>query len=555
MAKQNLAIVVFVGLCAAFALPGIADDSALHEEIDLLMAAATDGSIADRSSDAEFLRRVTLDLAGTVPSSAAARKFLADDDPDKRIKLVDQLLSSTDYPRRMQQALSVMLLERRAGTTISDQAWNAFVTNSFAKNIPWDQFVRGLISANGHNEQTRPAIRFFVDGGRNDHHQMTRDIARIFLGMDIQCAQCHDHPNVEDFRQADYFGLYAYLNQSVTKTDTQLKKLVLVETVAKGKVEFQSVFVPDEQHATGPRLPAGREIEIPQFAAGEELAEPAKDGLPGVPKFRPRVLLSNDLTAADNQRFVRNSVNRFWFLMMGRGLVHPLDMMHPGNPPSHPELLDLLAKQFVAGRFDVKHLIREIALSAVYQRSSLLPMNLESQDVAAETFRVARPRPLSAEQMMFSILQATGNLQQVLATPIPEQSSFTFKDYVNGRIPPPDNLIDIQKLFSATFGNSPGEAEVDFRPSVQQSLFLMNEQLILQWLKPQEGNLTDRLAKIGKPEAAAEELYLSILARLPDEDEQSIVMSYLQTHIDRRNPALAELAWSLLTSAEFRLNH
>ena len=110
-------------------------------------------------------------------------------------------------------------------------------------------------------------------------------------------------------------------------------------------------------------------------------------------------------------------------------------------------------------------------------------------------------------------------------------------------------------LFSATFGNPPGEAEVEFRPSVQQSLFLMNEQLIMQWLKPSEGNLIDRLTKIDKPEAIAVELYLSVLARLPDKDEQTIVVSFLHKHVDRRDDALGELAWSLLTSAEFRLNH
>lgn len=539
----------------ALALPGLADDVPLHEQIDRLIAARAVGASAGQSSDAEFLRRVTLDLAGTIPTSDEAREFLADGDPHKRVKRVDRLLAGADYARRMQQALTVMLLERRVGTTITDHEWNAFVQTSFAENKPWDQFVRELVAADGHQEQTRAAIRFFVDGGRNDHHLMTQDVARIFLGMNIQCAQCHDHPNVEDFRQADYFGLYAYLAQSVMKTNTQRKQAFLVENVAAGKVDFQSVFFPDDKRATGPRLPAGQEIEVPEFEKGEELAEPAKDGLPGVPKFRPRLRLSQDLTSADNQRFVRNSVNRFWFLMMGRGLVHPLDMMHTKNPPTHPELLDLLARDFAAGGFDVKHLLREIALSAAYQRSSLVPADVELKDLTAESYRVARPRPLSAEQMAFGVLQATGQLQPVLAAPIPEPTSFTYKDYSNGRIPPPANLPDILTLFSATFGNPPGEAEVDFRPSVQHSLFLMNEQLVMHWLEPRDGNLTERLAKINEPDAVADELYLSVLTRLPQDDERAIVASYLQAEVDRGNDSLGELAWALLTSAEFRLNH
>jgi hypothetical protein len=539
----------------AVALPSFAAEPPLHEEIDRMIAARAGGPIAESSSDAEFLRRVYLDLAGTIPSADEARKFLADADPDKRTKLIDQLLADPDYPRRMQQALTVMLLERRAGQAITDRQWNDFVAKSLAANQPWNEFVRELIAADGHDEQTRAAIRFFVDGGRSDHHQMTRDVARIFLGMDIQCAQCHDHPNVDDYLQADYYGLYAFLQHSEPKTDQQQKKPFLVENVATGKIEFQSVFLPDDKQATGPHLPGGEETEVPQFEKGEELAEPPKDGLPGVPKFRPRLLLSTDLTSADNDRFVRNSVNRFWFLMMGRGLVHPLDMMHSKNPPSHPELLDLLAKDFVASGFDVKHLLREIALSAAYQRSSLLPADVEAKDVPAESYRVARPRPLAAEQMAFSILQATGNLRRVLEVAVPEKSPFTYNDYVNGRIPPPENLPDVLTLFSATFGNPPGEEEVDFRPSVQQSLFLMNEQLVMHWLQPHAGNLIDRLANISEAEAVADELYFSVLTRVPDEEEKAIVVSFLNEHADRRNEALGELAWSLLTSADFRLNH
>lgn len=553
MTLRRLTMVLLV--TAASATAGRSDDAPLHQRIDRLIAARAAAPVAARSSDAEFLRRVTLDLAGTIPSSGETRKFLADGDADKRTRLVDQLLAGPHYARRMQQALTVLLLERRAGAAVSDHEWNEYVAGSLAANKPWDQFVRELVAADGRDEQTRGAIRFFVDGGRSDHHQMTQDVARIFLGMNIQCAQCHDHPNVEDFHQADYFGLYAYLQQSVPKTDTQLKKVFLVENVAAGKVDFKSVFIPDDQRATGPRLPAGQEIEVPAFEKGEELAEPARDGLPGVPKFRPRSLLARDLTSAGNQRFVRNSVNRLWFLLMGRGLVHPLDMMHAKNPPSHPELLELLAQDFVASGFDIKHLLREIALTEAYQRSSVLPPDLQAKDAAADTYRVARPRPLSAEQVAFSVLQATGNLQRVLQTPVPEPSTFTYKDYSNGRIPAPDNLPDILTLFSATFGNPPGEAEVDFRPSVQQSLFLMNEQLVMHWLEPRDANLIDRLVGIGEPDAVADELYLSVLTRLPDDEERAIVVSYLSADDDRRTAALGELAWSLLTGAEFRLNH
>lgn len=535
--------------------PCRAADPALHQRIDQLIAVGAGGPVADRSSDAEFLRRVYLDLSGTIPTSDVARKFLSDEDPEKRTQLIDHLLNSPSYAQRMQQALTVMLLERRTGSTIKDGEWNDYVTKSFAANKPWDQFVRELIASDGHDAKTRAAIRFFVDGGRYDHHQMTQDVARIFLGMNIACSRCHDHPNVEDYKQSHYFGLYAYLLQGKVQTDKVQNKPFFVETVATGKVEFQSVFAPESKQSTGPRLLDGKETEVPTFEKGDEFAEPAKDGLPGVPKFRPRLLLSNDLTSGDNQRFLENSVNRFWFLMMGRGLVHPLDMMHGKNPASHPELLGTLAKHFVSNKFDVKHLLREISLSETYQRSSLLLADANAKDFPAESFRVARPRPLSAEQMAFSTLQATGNLQQVLGTPVLKDSKFTYKDYINGRIPLPENLTDILTLFGATFGNPAGEAEIEFRPSVKQSLFLMNEKVIMHWLQPRDGNLIGRLAKLGEDEPTVVEIYLSVLTRLPSDDERKVAVAYLKKNHDRRTAALGDLTWSLLTSAEFRLNH
>ncbi len=481
--------VLFIALlaCCNSASPAAAAEPALHEHIDRLIAAKAPGPVAARSSDAEFLRRVCLDLTGAIPTSQAARAFLNDNSPNKRALLIDRLLASPEYARRMGQALTVMLLERRSGQTITDRAWNAYAQAAFAANKPWNAFVQELISADGNAEDTRPAIRFFVDGGRNEPHQMTQDVARIFLGMDLACARCHDHPHVDDFKQAHYYGLYAYLNQSKLHPNPKQKKPLLIETAAQDKVEFQSVFAPDSKQAIGPRLPGRTEVEVVKFEKGAEFERPPQDGLPGVPKFRPRQLLSADLTAADNHRFVKNSVNRFWFLMLGRGLVHPLDMLHSGNPPSHPELLELLAREFAAQGFDVKRLLREIALSEVYQRSSLLPAGLEAKDAKPESYRVARPRPLSAEQMAVSVLQATGNLRRVSEAQIPEKSPFTYKDYINGRIPPPDNLPDVLTLFAATFGNPPGEAETDFRPSVKQSLFLLNERLILQWLAPARG--------------------------------------------------------------------
>lgn len=546
----------FLFLATAFVI-GLTTDQAraaasLHERIDQAIAAKFKGPVAKRTTDAEFVRRVYLDFVGRIPSAAEARAFIADVNDAKRGQLIDRLLASSEYPRRMQQVITVWLLERRPGQTVADPDWNAYVHKACAANTAWDVFVRDLLAANGSDDTHRPAIRFFADGNRSDPHQLTKDVGRIFLGINFNCSQCHDDPNIDDFKQGDYYGIYAYVRHTQAKAD-KAQKTFLIETIAQDKQEFQSVFT-GVKKATGPRLPKGMEIDVPKFGKGQELASPARDGLPGTPKFRPRELLATHLTAPANARFARSSVNYFWFLLMGRGLVHPLDMMHSANPPSHPEILDALTDEFVTKRFDVKHILREIALSEAYQRSSVLPDGVRPESVPAQSYRVAIPRPLSAEQLAFSAMQATGHLERILAAPPPKATKFTYKDYVNGRIPAPDYLPDVLELFGATFGSPPGNPEVGFAPSMSQALFLMNDKLIMHWLDPKGVNLVAELAKQPNASSIAAELYLRVLTRHPTEEETAIASEFLTKHQTRRTEALSELAWAVLTSAEFRFS-
>lgn len=375
--RIHLQCTVLIVLCCTSPVCG-ADQ--LATRIDQFIEAKVGGKVAGPADDAEFFRRLYLDLNGIVPTPAQVRTFLADDDPQKRSRQIDALLNNEAYARRMREAFTVMLLERRTGTTIPADQWNSFLENSFAKNKPWNQIVREIIQADASQDETQGSLKFFTATGRTAHDQMVQDVARLFLGMNIHCAKCHDHPTVNDFKQADYFGLLAYLNQSKPAKHTGKTRTFLVEGVATGKIEFQSVFSPDKKNQIGPRLPGGKEVEIPVFEKGQEFSQPAADGLPAVPKFQPRKLLAEQLASAENRRFVENSVNRFWFLMMGRGLVHPLEMMHSENLASHPEVLKVLADEFIAHQFDVKWLIKQLAQSRVYQRSSLLPAGLAAHD-------------------------------------------------------------------------------------------------------------------------------------------------------------------------------
>jgi hypothetical protein len=516
-------------------------DEPLSKRIDQLILASAKQPASPVADDAEFLHRVTLDLAGRIPTASEVRTFFADTATDKRVKFVDQLLASPEYPRRMHDVFHVMLMER-----LGEHAdWSKFLLTSFEKNKPWDQMVREMLSPNPDDEATRGAAFYWTkrleNYGQNpvDLPALTRDVGRMFLGKDFQCCQCHDHLLVNEYKQVHFQGLFAFVGNTFIRQD--LKFPAVGEKPVAKKVEFMSVFV-KEKKETGPRLPGGEEVAIPEFPKGEEfaVAPNKKERFEGTPKFSPLKTLSEQLPKADNAAFSKNIVNRLWFVMLGRGIVHPLDLHHVDNPPSHPELLDLLAKEFVAHQFDIKWLLREIALSEAYQRSSRLasPSALGPEP---STFLTAIEKPLSAEQVLASVLQATGESDK----------------FANAATDPAaaKELDTLRERFRKAFANPPREPEGEYSPSVKGTLFLLNDATVLGWLTPRPGNLIDRLSKISEAPAVADELYLTVLSRLPSNDERTEVVAFLAKTPDQRPKILGQLAWALLASTEFSVNH
>ena len=506
----------------------------LHVDIDRLIEARAGGAVAGLADDAEFLRRVTLDLAGRVPTAQETTAFLADAAATKRTRLVDRLFDSPDFPRRMQEWFEVMVLERRAEKTVKSEDWSKWLQSGFRDNTPWNQLVARLLFVEKDDAANQPATKFLIASGRKGNaHQVTQDIARIFLGRDIMCAQCHNHPSVDTYTQQDYFGIFSYVQ----------------ELPAKANSEFESVFEPGKR-TTGPRLPGGTEIDVPKFEKGQE-TEAAK--------FRPRLMLARDLPSAANPAFVRTSVNRLWAMLMGRGLIHPPHLDHPANPPSHPELLTRLQQEFTSSKFDTRQLLREIILSRAYQRSSRLPEGVAAADlvdVAENRFRVALSKPLSPEQLAWSLMIATGNHRRMLDGKVPAEEPFDAYNYINGRVTRlPATVGETMELFSWIVGNPPGEDPDDYNPAMWHALFLMNERLVLDWLTPRDGSLVGRLVSIDKNPAAVEQLFLQVLSRKPSAAESKAAVAFLNKHAQSRPTALADLAWSLLASAEFRLNH
>ena len=536
-----------------------AGEPTLRARLDELVVAATPNfaSLASpRSSDEEFVRRVYLDLAGTIPTGTQTREFLANQSPKKREQLINQLLASPQHARRLQYVFDEMLMERRVGTDVPDADWQRWLRESFRENKPWDQLVTEILSADGVDEQQRPAAKFFLDR-KFDVDLITRDIGRVFLGVDLECAQCHDHPSIDDYLQRHYYGLSAFLKRSYLFTDPKTKKKVLGEK-AEGDVKFTSVFTAEEGQ-TDPRVLDLPGIPDPEPAKELYIAKPASK-VRGVPAYSRRLQLAKAMIAADNVDFRHNIVNRLWALMIGRGLVEPLDIRHSDNPPSHPEVLDLLADEFQRHNYNVRWLLRELALSETYQRSSRLAVDSEQGGDASAAFACGHLKPLSPEQFGWSSLVATGFSTVTMSAQEAALLKAEPEAAANKKVDPLWREETLHKalkpeldLVVARFAGQGGQ-KTGFDATADQALFVINGANVEKWLKPQGGVLTDRLLKLDSPELLAEELYISILSRSPAEDETAAVTSYLDSVSDR-TMAIREITWALLSSAEFRFNH
>ncbi len=313
------------------------------------------------------MRQVYLDLHGTLPTLAETQSFLADAAPDKRAALVDRLLAHPRFARNMQYVLDAMWMERRPKKHIEPTEWREYLRTSLAANKPLHKLAAEILGADGDAKGVRPAVRFYLDRDA-DPNAVTRDVARLFFGRDLQCAQCHDHPLVDDYTQAEYYGLFATLTRGVLFTDKQ--SLPFYAEKADGEASYKSVFTGEAGESVPPCLPGEEPIEEVIPAKAEEYVVAPADGVRGVPKQSRRRLLAEAVASGHSRQFNRNLANRLWAHLFGRGLIQPLDLDHSENPPSHPELLELLTAGLAAQQFDLRAFLRELVLSRAYQRTS-----------------------------------------------------------------------------------------------------------------------------------------------------------------------------------------
>lgn len=510
------------------------DQPALHARIDALIAARMTAAAAPIADDAEFLRRAHLDFAGRIPTSAEVRRFVADGAPDKRTTEIDRLLSAPDYADRMTDQFHTLLMEQRG----DHPEWERFLRDGFAENRPWDELVRDILLPPRDDERRRGAAFFYtrrlekVGENPTDYPGLTRDVGRLFLGVDLQCAECHDHLFIDDYKQVEFQGLLSVYKQVSIRRESFP---AVNEATMTARAEFASVFVGDSQQ-TGPRIPFGQEFEIPEPPSVDPAAKKKRPDPNDPPTFSALALIAGELPSQDSRLFSRNIANRLWFLMLGRGLVEPLDQLHSANPPTHPELLDLLASELVAHDFDLRWMLREIALSETYQRSSRWVGDCPLP--APESYALANQRWLTPRQLLHSSWQATGPWEP--ASSSDEQPNERFQ------------LLDAK--FKQAFGLEAKEPALGYAPSVKLALFQLNDADWQSLLQPQPGTLVDRVVAMDDRQAA-DELYLSLFSRFPTDAEREATTGYLQMHASERSAALQRIAWAMLSSMEFCVNH
>jgi hypothetical protein len=519
----------------------------LHQKIDQLIAAGHPNyanEAAPLATDSEFMRRVTLDLTGTIPTAAEVRSFLSDQSADKRTRLIDKLLAGPGYARRMTWHVDVMLMERRRDLRVPRAAWEQYLRAQFEENRPYDEIVKEILSADGADAKLRAPAKFLLDRDL-EPNLVTRDIGRLFLGRNMQCAQCHDSPIVDDYKQEHYYGILAFVNRtSLFPAGNANAAASVIAEKAEGEVTFTSVFDKSKvQKATGPKVPGGKTIPEPVLAKGKEYKVAPAPTVRPIPVFSRREHLA--AAVVESPMFRRNAANRFWALMLGRGLVHPLDLDHRDNPPSHPELLDLLAEELAAHKFDLKWFLRELALSQTYQRSS--EMRASMKEAPPDRCLAAVLKPLAPEQLAYAMMQATG---------------FTNAERLALGAKCTDTALDARlapqlPAFVRMFGSQAGQPD-EFQASLDQTLFLKHNSAIRSlFAQPRKGCLLDRLsnlAQLGRSGEIADELFISVFGRPATDDDKKDIAAILKD-VKNPNELLSEVIWAMIASAEFRFNH
>jgi hypothetical protein len=486
--------------------------SLIDREIDKELAAAKLPA-APRCNDSDFIRRASLDIVGVIPTADRVEAFLNDKSPDKRARLVDELLANANYGRRMADVWMLLLYPNESDNRfVNKEPLSKWLHDQFNANTPWDKMVSELLTATGDQEKNGAVTYYMANRGVD---KITDSVAKAFLGIQLQCAQCHNHP-FTSWKQTEYWGMAQFFmkaNATIVRPKKDNGNLSAgVNEIERPIRKFNPL--PDSTKTVPAKFLGGEEAKLPK-------GEP----------YRP--VLAKWATAPENPYFSKAMVNRVWSQFFGRGFVNPVDDMLPENEPSHPALLNELAGQFAVSGFDLKHLIRAICNSQAYQRSSKpLPGNKDDSTL----FSHQAVKVLSPEQLFDSLSTVLGGAGPADGRPGKGMGAYRG----------PRTARDVFVLFF-----QPGEnaKPTEYDEGIPQALKLMNSARLNN-----SPALVRELGQKGRtPPQIVEKLYLMTVARKPTDPEMRKMTAYVARQPDGAS-AYSDILWALLNSSEFTMN-
>lgn len=466
------------------------------------------------ATDAEFLRRAYLDITGCIPRVSEVRAFLSEERATRRKHLIDSLLERPAHATHLANTWKRFLLPdgtdlERFGGVAGFEHW---LRERFAHNVPYDRLVTELLLAKGTSDQSGPAL--FYTALQLKPEKLAASTSRALLGVQLQCAQCHDHP-LDKWSQRDFWGYAAFFARVKPASDSPGSPGP-IRDAPTGEV----------------RLPGTDQIVLPQYLGG--------GAAPSDAAVNRRELLAQWIVAADNPFFARTAVNRVWAHLFGHGLVDPPDDMGDHNPPSHPQLLHELVDYFCQSGYDLRQLIRMLAGTQAYQRSSEV-----AEGVSAPSSQFARMaiKSLTAEQLYDSLAVATCRRQP---------AQLGGQTFGLNRVLDPNRQAFLSKF------RSPSNHPTIYRAGIPQALSVMNGRLTTEATDVETSDILVSLqAPFFTDQERVEVLFLASLSRPPSAAQRRQFVDYVaaaESREDKRR-ALGDILWALLNSAEFMLNH
>jgi hypothetical protein len=474
------------------------------------------------ASDEEFLRRVYLDMIGVQPKPEEIKAFLANKEPKKREHVVDALFARPEFIDHWSLKWGDLLQNSRTSASAqSVYLFREYIRGAIASNMPMNEFARKLLTAKGGAVDDPASVYFAISKDTNDTLERA---TQVFCGVRMLCARCHSHP-LENWTQADYYGLASFFTQVGTRQDGRFPALpnskLIQLNLAAG-------------NAVNPRT--GRP-QPPKFLGGEE---PASGPLTATDR---RAAYAQWLTAPKNPFFARGMVNRYWSYFFHRGIIEPVDDIRSTNPPINPALLDALTQDFIDHKFDTRRLIKQIVTSATYERSSI-PTASNKHD--EQNFSHAIPRRIPAEALLDSLIQATG---------VPENFPGVPAGFRAAQLPDANSENAFLRLFGKSQRMEACECERDNSSNMLQALHFLNGKSIQARVQNPNGRALQLARQKLTDKEMVTELYLWSLARHPSDAELQVSVDFLKKHAAQRAEATQDLMWALLNSRDFLLVH